>query len=195
MPDESYGATVTNAQTRLRKRWSRQGTLYGVEPGVFSPRILPSAIRIRAMRGPRDLYEEFSVGDGGNSSAGTVGAGTGFVGAAGTLAGVTSVFVADAVFARFRRLRDFPPSKTMRPYSATRARLVLTPCFSNKSATDLYDALLARNMTMNSWNDLRLLNGTRCGLGRNSWMALRNNSRSGVGCGVVGVFIIFECDD
>jgi hypothetical protein len=26
-------------------------------------------------------------------------------------------------------------------------------------------------------------------------MALRNNSRSGVGCGVVGVFIIFECDD
>ena len=130
-------AAVTNAQTRLRKRWSRQGCLYGVELGLFSPRILPSAIRIRAMRGPRDLYGEFSVGDGGNSSAGAVEAGNDFMGAAGTLAGVTGVFVAGAVFARFRRLRDFPPSRTMRPYSATRARLVLTPCCCSSSATDL----------------------------------------------------------
>ena len=168
MPDGSNGAAVTNAQTRLRKRWSRQGSLYGIWPGLFSPAMVPSSILTRAMRGPRDLYGEFSIGDGGNSPAGAVEAGNGFVGAAGTLAGVTGVFVAGAVFARFRRLCDFPPARTMRPYSATRARLVLTPCFSNKSATDLYDALLARNMTMNSWNGLRLLNGTRCGLGWNS---------------------------
>ena len=89
------------------------------------------------MRGPRDLYGEFSVGDGGNSSADADEAGNGFVGAADTLAGVTGIFVAGTVFARFRRLRDFPPSRMMRPYSATRARLVFTPCCCSSSATDL----------------------------------------------------------
>ncbi len=46
---------------------------------------LPGDILIRAMRGPRDLYGEFSAGGGGTSPADAVVAGTGFVVMAGAL--------------------------------------------------------------------------------------------------------------
>src|SRR5208282_1958221 len=43
---------------------------------------------------------------------------------------------------------------------------------------------------MESWTGLKLLNGTRCGLGRNAWTAFRRASRLGVD--IVGVFIAYE---
>jgi hypothetical protein len=89
------------------------------------------------MCGPRERYGELSVCGDGTSlviavADGVVGAG--FAATVGALCGVARRFVAGAVLARFRRLRDFPPSRTMRPYSATRARLVLTPWRSSNSA-------------------------------------------------------------
>ena len=90
-----------------------------------------------AMCGPRERYEELSVCDDGTSLVIAVAdgvAGAGFAAKAGALCGVAERFVAGAVFARFRRLRDLPPSRTMRPYSATRARLVLTQWCSSNSA-------------------------------------------------------------
>ena len=44
------------------------------------------------------------------------------------------MLTAGVVWARFRRLRRLLPSRTIRPYSATRARLVFTPfCISNSA--------------------------------------------------------------
>ena len=86
-----------------------------------------------AIRGPRDANADC----GGVTwlvVAGAVVAGAGLVAAVGVPGGVPRVFATGAAIARFRRLRVFPPSKTMRPYSATRARLVLTPCRCSKSA-------------------------------------------------------------
>ena len=78
------------------------------------------------MCGPRERYGESSFGGGVTLPAGAgVGAGVAGVGFAAT---------AGMVLTRLRRLRDFPPSKTMRPYSATRARLVFTPFCISKSA-------------------------------------------------------------
>lgn len=58
------------------------------------------------------------------------------------------MLAADMVPGRFRRLRDFPPSKTMRPHSATRARLVLTPlCCSNRIVASVANATVFHCVT------------------------------------------------
>ena len=44
------------------------------------------------------------------------------------------MLTAGVLLARFRRFRRLPPSKTIRPYSATRARLVFIPFRISKSA-------------------------------------------------------------
>ena len=88
------------------------------------------------MCGPRERYAEYSFGGGVILPAGAV-AGAGFTSTAGALCGVAGRFATGAVFARFRRLRDLPPSRTMRPYSATRARLALMPyCCSNSAMAE-----------------------------------------------------------
>ncbi len=82
------------------------------------------------MRGPREQDGECSFGGGVTLSA-DVTVGT------GVADGVGFAARAGAIFARLRRLRDFPPSKAMRPYSATRARLVLMPfCCSSSAITE-----------------------------------------------------------
>lgn len=91
---------------------------------------------ILAMRGPRDVYGELYSGGGGTSFADAA-VGKTVLAMTGALGGVTGMFTAGMVRARLRRLRDFPPSKAMRPYSATRARLVLTPfCCSSSAITE-----------------------------------------------------------
>ena len=78
------------------------------------------------MCGPRERYGESSFGGGVTLPAGAV------VGAG--MAGAGFAATAGADFDRFRRLRFLPSSRTMRPYSATRARLVFTPfCISNSA--------------------------------------------------------------
>ena len=89
-----------------------------------------------AMRGPREAKAEFSFGSVTSLVIAVAGgmAGAGVAASAGALWGVAGIFAAGVIFARLRRLRFLPPSRTIRPYSATRARLVLTPCCCSKSA-------------------------------------------------------------
>ena len=88
------------------------------------------------MCGPRERYGELSFGGGTSLVIAVAGgvAGAGCAATTGALGGVAGIFAAGVVLAGFRRLRFLPPSRTIRPYSATRARLVLTPCCCSNSA-------------------------------------------------------------
>ena len=111
--------------------------------------------------------QNFHFGGGGAllviAAVGAVVAGAGFVATVGAPWDGARAFTTGTIFVRFRRLRDFPPSKIMRPYSATRARLVFTPLRCSNSAIMAYDAFLPRSSTMESWSGARLRKGTRLG--------------------------------
>ena len=77
---------------------------------------------MRAMRGPRSGF----VAGWNEVGALICGAGCGGGGSVWSAVGVARAY--------FRRLRRLPPSRTIRPYSATRATLVFTPfCISNSA--------------------------------------------------------------
>ena len=113
----------------------RYGCCFAFRLGSNCSRCSGFIILTFAIRGPRDRYADVEwAGDG--KSPLFVGTVTGIVflvagNSTGVEAGNTAAGTRRAFF---RRLRRLPPSSMMRPYSATRARLVLTPCCCNSSA-------------------------------------------------------------